>query len=62
MLCSPCHFKYVPSTLVLLDMCHGHRIADQKMLRTEESQQDQAGRQAAPAGGEDDCQSCPVTR
>lgn len=50
-----------PPPLVLLDMCHGHRVPEQKMQRTEESQQDQAGGQAAPAGGEDGCQSCPVT-
>lgn len=50
-----------PPPLVLLDMCHGHRVPEQKMPRTEESQQDQAGGQAAPAGGEDGCQSCPVT-
>lgn len=51
-----------PPPLVLLDMCHGHRVPEQKMLRTEESQQNQAGRQAAPAGDEENCQSCPVTR
>lgn len=49
-----------PPPLVLLDMCHGHRVPEQKMLRAEESQQDPAGRQAGPAGGEDGCQSCPV--